>query len=156
MHATDQESQPTSRRRVEQGAGEAVIAGGWTAEELDAIGRADELEVAPGRRDGTLRRPTPIWVVRVGDDLYVRSFRGRDGRWFRAARATHEGHISAGGVEKDVRFVETGDEATNGAVDGEYLAKYGRYGARYVDSMLAADARATTLKLAPAQDGGGD
>jgi hypothetical protein len=127
---------------------------GWTAEELDAIGRADELQVAPARRDGTLRRPIPIWVVRVGDDLYVRSYRGRDGRWSRAAQATHEGHISAGGVVKDVRFVETDSEPTNEAVDEQYLAKYGRYGARYVDPMVAAEARATTIKLVPARGEG--
>jgi hypothetical protein len=124
---------------------------GWTREELDAIGRADELQITPTRADGPLRRPTPIWVVRVGDDLYVRSYRGRDGRWFRAAQATHEGHISARGVDKDVRFVETDDEATNKAVDEEYLAKYGRYGARYVEPMVAAEARATTIKLTPAR-----
>jgi hypothetical protein len=129
---------------------------GWTPEELDAIGEADELEIAPVRPGGTLRRPTPIWVVRVGNDLYVRSYRGRDGRWFRAAQATHEGHISAGGVEKDVRFAETDNEATNKAIDEQYLAKYGRYGARYVDPMVAAEARATTIKLVPARDGGGE
>lgn len=129
---------------------------GWTGEELDAIGSGDELEIAPTRADGTLRRPTPIWVVRVGDALFVRSYRGRDGRWLRAAQVTHEGHFSAGGVEKDVRFVKTEDEATNEAVDREYLAKYGRYGARYVGPMVAAEARRTTIKLVPARDGGGD
>jgi hypothetical protein len=129
---------------------------GWTPEELDLIGQAEELEVLPARPDGTLRRPTPIWVVRVGNDLYVRSYCGRDGRWFRAAQATHAGRISAGGVEKDVRFLESGDEATNEAVDRGYLAKYGRYGARYTDPMVAAEARTTTIKLVPARDAGGD
>jgi hypothetical protein len=54
----------------------------WTAEELDTIGAADELEIAALRPDG-IRPATTIWVVRVGDDLYVRSYRGRAGRWFR-------------------------------------------------------------------------
>jgi hypothetical protein len=36
------------------------------------------------------------------------------------------------------------------------LAKYGRYGGRYVDPMVAAEARTTTMKLVPARDGGGD
>ena len=51
----------------------------WTNDELDKIGIADELEIAPLRRDGTLRTPVTIWVVRHGDDLYVRSYRGRGG-----------------------------------------------------------------------------
>lgn len=125
----------------------------WTQDELAAVGEAEELEIAPARRDGTLRRATPIWVVRVGDELYVRSFRGHEGRWFRAARQSQEGKISAGGVRKRVRFVESDDAATADAVDHAYRGKYERYGARYVDPMLAPDARAATLQLVPA---GGD
>jgi hypothetical protein len=45
----------------------------WTPDELARIQAAQELEIAPVRRDGTLRRPVPIWVVRAGDDLYVRA-----------------------------------------------------------------------------------
>ena len=44
----------------------------WTSEELDKIGEAEELELASVRRDGSLRRPVTMWVVRAGDDLYVR------------------------------------------------------------------------------------
>ncbi len=61
----------------------------WTADELERIAAAEELEMAPLRPDSTPRRPGPIWVVRVGDDLYVRSWRGTGGSWFRAAQATH-------------------------------------------------------------------
>jgi hypothetical protein len=46
---------------------------GWTPGELDRIGRADELELASERRNGSLRDPVTMWVVRDGDDLYVRS-----------------------------------------------------------------------------------
>jgi hypothetical protein len=48
--------------------------------------------------DGTLRKPRTIWVVRVGDDLYVRSMYGRAGGWFPATQVRHHGHIQAGGV----------------------------------------------------------
>jgi hypothetical protein len=41
----------------------------WTNEELTRIGTAEELQIAPRRRDGTLRIPRTIWVVRHGDDL---------------------------------------------------------------------------------------
>ena len=51
----------------------------WTSDELTRIGTADELEIASARPDGTLRNPRTIWVVRVGDDLYVRSMYGRTG-----------------------------------------------------------------------------
>jgi hypothetical protein len=41
----------------------------WTTDDLDKIDTADELEIASVRPDGTLRNPTTIWVVRLGDDL---------------------------------------------------------------------------------------
>lgn len=50
----------------------------WTNDELTKIGAAEELEIASRRRDGTLRNPVTIWVVRHGDDLYVRSVNGRE------------------------------------------------------------------------------
>ena len=51
----------------------------WTKEELSAIGAADELEIASLLRDGTLTDPVTIWVVRHGEDLYVRPVNGRTG-----------------------------------------------------------------------------
>lgn len=39
----------------------------WTNDELTQFGDAEELEIAPERRDGTLRNPVTIWVVRTGD-----------------------------------------------------------------------------------------
>ena len=65
----------------------------WTSDALSKIGRAEELEIAPVRRDGTLGTPVTIWVVRLGYDLYVRSYRGSGGSWFRAAQVCHEGQI---------------------------------------------------------------
>jgi hypothetical protein len=47
------------------GHGRAMSA--WTPDELARVAAAQELEIAPVRRDGTLR-PVPIWVVRAGDD----------------------------------------------------------------------------------------
>ncbi|MEU4466823.1 DUF2255 family protein [Streptomyces sp. NPDC024017] len=119
----------------------------WTSDELDRIAGADELEMAPLRRDGTPRRPVPIWVVRDGDDLYVRSFRGTDGGWWHAARASHEGHIRSGGVDKNVTFVEVADSEINDRIDTAYRTKYGRFGGANVNPMVAA--RSTTLKLVP-------
>lgn len=121
----------------------------WTKDELDKIGKADELEIAPLRGDGTPRKAVTIWVVRLGDDLYVRSYKGRVGVWFRAAQARHEGQIHAGGLEKDVTFVEQTDSGMNDQIDAAYRSKYHGYAAQYVDPMVGPDARATTIKLVP-------
>ena len=124
----------------------------WTHDELNLIGTAEELEIASRRRDGTLRNPVTIWVVRAGDDLYVRSVKGRAGPWFRGTQARHEGRISAGGVEKDVSF-EDGDPARDGEIDAAYRSKYRRYAANIVNSVLTPEARAATLKLVPRPTG---
>jgi hypothetical protein len=117
----------------------------WTTHELNRIGRADGLRIAPRRTDGTLRRAVPIRVVRVGDELYVRSWRGDGGRWSRAVPASREGHVSAGGVSKDVALLAAGDEVSD-AVDAAFREKYGR-SAGYVEPMVAPQARTTTLRL---------
>jgi hypothetical protein len=119
----------------------------WTNDELDRIGEAEELEIASVRRDGTLRKPVTIWVVRHGDDLYVRSVYGRTSAWFRGAQAQHEGHIRAGGVEKDVRLVETDD--LNDEIDAAYRSKYHRYAESIVGSIVTSEARDAMLKLVP-------
>jgi hypothetical protein len=117
----------------------------WTSEELDKIAAADELELASAKRDGTLRKPVTIWVVRHGNDLYVRSWRGRTSTWFRGSQDRHEGHIRAGGVDKDVVLAEVDD--VNDEIDAAYRAKYDRYAATYVDPMVGPEARAATIKL---------
>ena len=119
----------------------------WTTHELDRIGAAEELRIAALRGDGSLRRPAPIWVVRVGNELYVRFWRGAEGSWYRTARETHEAHISAGGVERDISLTEA-ESGVDDAVDAAYRDKYGSYSG-YVEPMIAPQARATTLRLVP-------
>ena len=120
----------------------------WTSNERNKIGSAEELQIASLRRDGTLRKPVIIWVVRVGDELYVRSYKGRTAAWFRGVWVRHEGRIWPGGVEKDVTFVEETDSSINDQIDAAYRAKYRRY-PQYVAPMLTPEVRATTIKLVP-------
>ena len=72
----------------------------WTRDEITRIGRAEELEIASLRRDGSLRKPVTIWVVPHDASLYVRSVNGRTAAWFRGTQERHEGRIWGGGVEK--------------------------------------------------------
>lgn len=119
----------------------------WTSDELTKIGAADEMRLAPVRGDGTQRKPVTIWVIRLGDDLYVRSVSGRAAAWFHGAQDRHEAHIRAGGVDKDVLLVETDDLSDD--IDAAYRTKYRRYAANIVNSILTPHARAATLKLVP-------
>ncbi len=121
----------------------------WMSDELNKIEQAEELQIATVRRDGTLRKPVTIWVVRVGNDLYVRSVYGRTSGWFRGTQVRQAGRVWAGGVEKDVAFVEVTDPSIHEQIDAAYRAKYHRYAAGIVGSTLTPQARSATLKLVP-------
>src|SRR5947209_6400728 len=120
----------------------------WTNDELNKIGKAEELEIASLRRDGTLRAPVTIWVVRHGDDLYVRSVNGRSAAWFRGTQVRHAGHIRAGGLDKDVTFVEAAPDI-NEQIDAAYRKKYRRYAESIINSIVSPQARSATIKLVP-------
>ena len=122
----------------------------WTSDDLDRIGNAEELRLATQQPDGTLRDPVTIWVIRHDNDLYVRSWRGPGGSWFRRTRERRNGRIQAGGVDKDVTFADA-DHGLDDQIDAAYRAKYRRYSGTYVNPMVAPQARATTIKLAPRQ-----
>jgi hypothetical protein len=121
---------------------------GWTSDELAKIGTAQELQIASLRRDGTLRNPRTIWVVRVGDDLYVRSMYGRAGGWFPGTQVRHQGRIRSGGVDKDVTFADA-ETHLGDQIDAAYRDKYRRYGSSIVGSVVNPGARAATIKLVP-------
>jgi hypothetical protein len=123
----------------------------WTDDELNRIGNAELLRIASARRDGSIRPYVPIWVVRVGDDLYVRSAYGSNNPWFRRAKASGIGRIRAGGVERDVIFAEAPADA-HAAIDAAYHAKYDRHGPRVVGTVVGSKVQAVTIRLLPRTD----
>ena len=94
-----------------------------------------------------LQRPRVVWVVRLGDNVYVRSVKGPDGAWFRGVQASQAGHVWAGDVDTDVLFEEA-DHDTHDEIDEEYRRKYGR-SSTAVDHITSPEARSTTIRLVP-------
>ncbi len=121
----------------------------WTSAELTKIGVEEELDLISMRKDGTLRKPVTMWVVRIGDGVYVRAYKGRTGPWFLGVLDRHQGHITSAGLKKEVVFEEVTDPSMIEQVDKEYLRKYGHYAAEYVDPMVTPQARAATIRLIP-------
>ncbi len=120
----------------------------WTADELRKIGNATELRIASLRKDGTVRPYVTIWVVRAGDDIYVRSAYGVDNPWYRRAKTSGEGRINAGGIERDVTFTEA-DNGVHADIDSAYHAKYDRYGPAIVGTVVGEKAALGTLRVLP-------
>lgn len=123
----------------------------WTPAQLDEFDTVDELELASRRPDGELRSPTTIWMVRVGDDVFVRGAYGSRTRWNVRAREAGAGHVTAGfGIDQDVTF-EPADPGLATAVSDAYEAKYaGRYERAIVDPVVSAESVGTTLRVVPA------
>jgi hypothetical protein len=92
-----------------------------------------------------------MWVVRVGDDLYVRSAHGPDNPWYRRAIASGRGRVRAGGVEREASFADA-DPNVQGDIDAAYHTKDDRHGPRIVDSVVGRDAHRVTVRLVCAVD----
>ncbi|MEV6635446.1 DUF2255 family protein [Actinoplanes sp. NPDC051470] len=113
----------------------------WTADQLDLIGRSDELEILT-------RRWTPIWAVTTGGQVYVRTWHARDTGWYGHAVRTGRARIRVPGLETDVTVAATTERRAE--IDGAYRDKYARYGTGAVGPMVADAAAASTLLLSPA------
>jgi hypothetical protein len=120
----------------------------WTADELDRIGNATELHVSSVRDDGTLRPYVTIWMVRAGDDIYIRSMVSAGTPWYRRAKASGVGRIKAGGIERDVTFADA-EAHDHSTIDAAYHAKYDRYGPGPVGAVVGPGAAPVTLRLLP-------
>jgi hypothetical protein len=89
----------------------------------------------------------PAWtndeLTRIGTATYRRG-----GGWFPGTQARHQGHIRAGGIDKDVTFADA-DPDLNDAIDAAYRDRYRGYGARIVGGVVNPGARAATIKPVP-------
>jgi hypothetical protein len=128
-----------------------MTTGAWTEQELAAIDRNDEVDIAPRRTDGSLAKPRIVWAVRVEDAVYIRSVNGIEGAWYRTTRARREGHLTTGPIDWDIAFTDVEDTGgLQDRIDAAYRSKYARYRGP-VASITADKARATTLRLTPQQ-----
>lgn len=120
----------------------------WSKDELAVIASTDDLYISVANPDGTMHKPTWIWVAPTVDGgVYVRGYSGVDARWYKAAKAAGHGHVKVDSLEKDVTFEFPTDDATNAVVDAGYQTKYA--GSPYLPPMLGKAQRAATVKLTP-------
>jgi hypothetical protein len=125
----------------------------WAGEDLDRIGESEELQIASLRPDGTLRPYVIIWVVRVGEELYVRSALGPQNPWFRRAKEAGAGRVLASGVERDATFAAA-EEFPHEAIDAAYRKKYSSHPREDVDAVVGESSWRATLRLLPPSSGG--
>jgi hypothetical protein len=119
---------------------------GWKPETLSEIADQEEIRISSERTGGGYNRWTPVWVVRVADDLYVRSGFGKNGFWYRHAIGS-QAYINAEGVQYKVSLILHTDPVSIAAVDEAYRQKYSADPS--LPLLLSDQARSTTSRLIP-------
>ncbi len=117
------------------------------AEGLHHLEDVEEIRIGFRRPDGSTRS-VPIWVVRVDDDIYVRSVRGPEGGWYRRLRANPDGEVRDGEHRHRVHAEPVTDVATLDEVTRAYGTKYGA--SPFVRPLLGGRSVDATLRLDPA------
>jgi hypothetical protein len=120
----------------------------WTNDRLTEIGVAEELVLVVGSPGREPLRP-PVWPVRVGDDIYVRSYLGVTSRWFRRVQAKQTQAIELGGLDIPVVFENVDRvDPVNRQIDAAFDGKYEHF--EYRSAMSEPAAVEATLRILPA------
>jgi hypothetical protein len=82
-----------------------------TADALHPPADVEEIRIGFRRPDGSTRS-VPIWVVQIGDHIYVRSVRGPKGSWYRQLCANPNGKVYDGEHRRLVRAEAVTDADT--------------------------------------------
>ena len=118
-------------------------------ETLNVLEPMREIELETTSLDGTQTHRTIIWVVTVGDQVFVRSERGTAGRWYREARERPDVLLHAEDESVPVTAVLAADPATIQRVSDAFTAKYARRSAASTAAMLLPHTLETTMRLDP-------
>ena len=110
---------------------------------LALLDRTEEIDL---EADGGHR--TTIWIMVDGTDVYVRSVRGPEGRWYREIVKAGRGTLHVGSRRLPVRAVGAPDEASIEACNEALRRKY--TGIPGFEPMFREHTLPTTLRLTPA------
>ena len=115
--------------------------------DLAAMAAAKEVDIETRSATGEAHR-TIIWIVERDGTIYIRSYRGPSGRWYREALADPEVAVHVDGRRVPARAVPATDPDSVAACSEGLRAKYPR--SQSLRAMLVDDVLPTTLKLVPA------
>ena len=88
-----------------------------------------------------------IWVVVDGDDVYVRSWLGARGRWYKDLAAGGPATLEFAGRRLAVQAIPAGDDTSVERASREILRKYRR--SSHAQEMVRGEILPTTLRLVP-------
>ena len=116
----------------------------WEEQDIRYLERAEAIEIAPLRRNGSAyRKAVQVWSVVVNGRLYVRAYAGPAARWYQAALEQRAGILTLAGIRFEVSFEPAAGEALLANIDRAYSAKFSK--SIYLYLMLGEPARSTTM-----------
>jgi hypothetical protein len=118
----------------------------FTSDDLERLARAEEIEIETQAPDGPVHRTT-IWIVVDGDEAFVRSVRGRKGRWYREATANPAVAIHVDGRRLPATAIPATDPDSIERTTIAMREKYDRVPG--LKPMIKPDVLDTTLRLEP-------
>ena len=88
-----------------------------------------------------------IWVVVADDEVFVRSWRGAEGRWYRDLAAGGPATLEFARRQLAVQALPATDQAAVARASREFLRKYQR--STHAQEMVRSETLPTTLRLEP-------
>jgi hypothetical protein len=124
--------------------------GSFDAETLRLLDETREARIETRRDEDSPEHRTIIWVVVVEGEVFVRSVRGPQGRWYREISSNPEGALHVGDDRIPVRATSATDDTTVDAVSAAIRSKYEKSSPGSTATMVRPEVLPTTLELSPA------
>ncbi len=118
-------------------------------EVLQLLHETYEVRIETRRGDDAPEHRTIIWVMVVDGEVFVRSVRGPEGRWYREISANPEGALHVGDQRIPVHADHATDDSTVESVSRAIQSKYGERWPGPTAGMVREDVLPTTLELSP-------
>jgi hypothetical protein len=134
-----------SRRHTRRGSAPAAQA----AVDPDTLGKLEKVEevrIVTGTLDAKKHAAT-IWVVVVDGNVFIRSFTGPKGRWYKNILANPKADVEIDGERLQVNAEPLTEPPLIEKVSSAYLEKY--RGSPYAKDMVRPEVLPTTLRLTP-------
>jgi hypothetical protein len=120
-----------------------------SADLLWKLAESDEVQIETRRDAKSPLHRTTIWVVPTEYGVYVRSYKGRKGRWYQEALANPLVTIRVGRRKVTARAEPEHNPLVIRAVNAAYRKKYGERWPDETADMLKRSILPTTLRLTP-------
>jgi hypothetical protein len=113
------------------------------------LAESDEVQIDTRRDAKSPLHRTTIWIVPTEDGVYIRSYKGRKGRWYQEALANLLVTIRVGRRKVTARAELEHNPLVIRAVSAGFRKKYGERWPDETTDMLKRSILPTTLRLTP-------